>query len=207
MNTAEFIKELGDSFSDPNYQLFSQEDWKDVINFQLKDIAGDVKIQTTTEVTYDSSTLQVDISGDTYDNLISVDSVLLETSNGRIVEFDNWTWLPGKKVVDMDPDVYKDADRNIDDYSKTYIVWSHYADELDDENDTIPVNNKNVGLLKKLCKKEALSRLLMDKVKFKRYQVYAGQVSHFFVLGLIKELDNEIEREKMLQKDNSIDTF
>jgi len=201
MNTAEFIKELGDSFSDPNYQLFSQEDWKDVINFQLKDIAGDVKIQTTTEVTYDSSTLQVDISGDTYDNLISVDSVLLETSNGRIVEFDNWTWLPGKKVVDMDPDVYKDADRNIDDYSKTYIVWSHYADELDDEND------KNVGLLKKLCKKEALSRLLMDKVKFKRYQVYAGQVSHFFVLGLIKELDNEIEREKMLQKDNSIDTF
>lgn len=205
MKTAAFIKELGDSFSDSNFQLFSEEDWKDVINFQLKEIASDIKIHTTTEVTYDSSTLQVDLSGSAYDNLISIDSVLLEASNGRIVTFYDWTYVPGKRIIDMVPDTYKDASRNIDDYSKVYIVWSHYADELTDENDAIPVSN--VGLLKRLCRKEALSRLLMDKVKFKRYQVYAGQVSHFFVLGLIKELDNEIERDMMLQRDNRVDTF
>jgi len=207
MTTANFIKELGSSFSDPDFQLFSPEDWKEIVNFQLKEISFNIAVKTTTEVTYSSTTLQIDLSESTYDDLIAVDAVLLEATNGKIVEYDHWSYLPEKKIIDLNPDSYKEANKSIDDYSKTYVRWSHYATELTDENDDIPIDTKNIGLLKRVCRKEALTRILMDKVKFKRYQLYAGNVSHFFVLSLIKELDNEIERDTMLQRQNQVDTF
>jgi len=207
MTTANFIKELAGSFSDSNFQLFSPEDWKEIINFQLKELAIDIAIKTTTEVTYDSSTLQIDLSASTFDDLISVNAILLEATNGRLVEYDHWCYLPEKKIVDLNPDSYKDPQKNIADYSKTYVRWSHYATELTDENDEIPIEMKNIGFLKKLCRKEALSRILMDKTKFKRYQVYAGNVSHFFILSCIKDISNEILSDKMLQRQNQVDTF
>ena len=207
MTTANFIKELAASFSDSNFQIFSAEDWKEITNFQLIELSPDIAIKTTTEVDYNSSTLQIDLSGSTYDDLIKVDAVLLEATNGRIVEYDHWVYLLEKKIIDLNPDSYKEADKSIDDYETTYVRWSHYATELTDENNDIPIDTKNIGLLKKLCRKEALTRILMDKVKFKRYQVYAGNVSHFFVLSLIKDIEAEIEAKTMLQRDNQVASF
>jgi hypothetical protein len=70
------------------------------------------------------------------------------------------------------------------------------------------INDAQSNLLKKICIKEAVRRILLDHTKLDRYRTLVGRSNEYVLLGIIRDLTLEIERAKSkLRNTNEVRSF
>ena len=213
MKVSDFIRHLAFSLRDPNFKILKESEWKDLISFEVLDLLPEIKVKKVTEVSMNDE-YQCDLSD--FSNIEDVKDVLLEDSDGKIVTYNFWVYNPEKKLLDLKPESYvssvktglEPVDYDPACFEKIYVVWTKLQDKIEGTKEELEIPRKYLSLLKKMCQKAALERILMDRLKLPRYQTMLGSSSNIEIARTIKQLETEIFYQKSkLQDQGEIRTF
>ena len=209
MTTYNFIKECAKGTNDPSFNVTNAQEWRELIEFQASELFPEIAIEGSYSIVYtDISNYEVDLSVSTYDNVENVKEILLETANGDRVSYDNWIYNKETKRLDLDPETSKVPDYDPSTYINVIIVTNESLPALTSDSTDIDLKSAELILLKKVCIKEAIRRILLDHTKLDRYRTLVGRTNEYALLGIIRDLTLEIERGKAkLTNTNSVRTF
>ena len=199
MKVDDFIKGCADGIKDPTLLVVEATEWKDILNFQAGELFPEIGYKSSSE--FDAPTTgseyQIDLSGDSYVNLEDVKEVYVEDSNGIKYPYDNWTYDKKLKFLDLNPSSSKIPDTDPAGYSKIIVVWQGFLPTLGQDTATnIELTPAKLALLKKICIKEAVRRILLDHTKLDRYRTLVGRTNEYALLAMIRDLTTEIELSK-----------
>lgn len=209
MKVAQFIKYLAKSLNDPNFVLFKDSDWKEIIEFMSCELAPDIRIFKTSECLINSQ-FQIDLSGPEFDGILGVDRVVLETSSGLKVPYDTWTYDDKNKILSLDPKISYEVtfDKDPQIAKKIYVTWYKTLDNIVSEDDELELPKTEFWLFKEICLVEALSRILMDQIKLERYRTLNPSVPVYQIQNIINNKLKVIEYRKLsLRNQNKVQTF
>lgn len=209
MKVAKFIKYMAKAINDPNFTLFSDADWKEIIEFMACELGPDIRIFKTSECTMNSE-YQIDLSGSAFSGILGVDKVVFEYSSGLKRVYDTWTFDDKNKILSLDPLVYDEFARNLNpnEAKKIYVTWYKTLDEIISEDDELEIPKSELWLFKEICVTEALSRILMDQMKLERYRVINPSTPPYQLQNIINNKLRVIEYRKLsLRNQNKVQTF
>jgi len=210
----DFIKDLARAASDPQYIVTSAVDWLDIINSEGQSMFPDVLIETTTTLTWNTSTEIdetnniIDLSGTTYTGISDIKDIYLVDSNGKRWPYDNYIYDRATKRIDLDPESLKTSDIFPSTSYPTVII--NWVGRLGAVNmaSTISLDVAEASLLKKICIKEALQKVLLDHIKLDRYRTLVARSNEGTILAIITAYNQDIEMDrKRLNNSNSVRSF
>ena len=209
MKVSDFIRYLSTSIRDPNFKILEEGEWKDLISFEVLDLLPEIRVKKVTEVAMNDE-YQCDLSD--FSDIEDVREVLLEDSDGKVVPYDFWTYNTEKKILDLSPSSYlPSTSSDIYDpksFEKIYVVWTKLQEKIEGTSEDLEIPRKYLSLLRKMCQKAALERVLMDRLKLARYQTMVGSASNLEISRTIRQLESEIYYQKAkLQDKGEIRTF
>lgn len=209
MTTYNFIKECASGTYDPGLKVINAQEWRDLIDFQSSELFPEVAIENSYSVAYSTiSDYEIDLSVATYVNVDNIKEVLLEDADGQRVPYDNWIYFKETQRLDLDPESSKPSDYDPSSYTNIIIVTTESLPSLADDDTEINLKSSQLILLKKVCIKEAIRRILLDHTKLDRYRTLVGRTNEYALLGMIRDLTLEIERGKSkLSNTNQVRTF
>jgi len=210
MKTDDFIKGLAAGIQDPSFLVIHVPDWKEILNFQAGELFPEIGYRGSNEVAAPSSSTdyQLDLSGTDYANLEDVKEVYLKDTNGNYFLYENWIYNKEIQVLDLDPLTSKESDLDPADYEYVKIVWSGYLGTITKDTDVIDLSPPKLALLKKICIKEAIRRILLDHTKLDRYRTLVERTNEYALLAMIRDYTTEIEISKRRLIDtHSVRTF
>jgi len=197
------VKQLMNSMHDPNGIVFDAPEWRAIISQTLPDISSDIAHKKSSEIVMNKTTYQVDLSGTAYDELIKVLGILLEDSNGKFIPYDYWTYYETKRFLDLSPPRIDAPLYDPANFPKICMEWAAYSTTDLGDDSIIELSLKAIPLLRKMCIKEAINRVMMDRAKLDRYRSFAGEVNEYWLMQLSNNLTREIERDKLLLSNKS----
>lgn len=197
MQASDLIQECANGMNDPSFNVFSPQEWIDLINFQTSALFPEITVENTYEI--DVSTISnsiIDLSTATYVNVEDIKSVYLQDTNGNKIEYDNWIYSKTLSQLDLSP-LSKDVpDYDPSDYDKVIILTHEKVPTIVDDSTDISLTVAQLNVLKRICIKEALTRVLLDQTKLDRYRTLVGRTNEYALLGIIRDLTLQIERDK-----------
>ena len=213
-----FIAELANATKDPTMVVNTATDWLEILNSSGSDLSPEVLFEHQTSLTYsdlDSTTNDIDMSDtDDYPGLSKVKSVYLVNTDGKKIEYTNWSFNRNNLVLSLLPtnnDDYVDnitgSPRPSSSYPTIIINW---LGELPDiaGNSTITMTKPRVSLFRKVCIREGIKRILMDQMKFDRYRTLVGRANSYELIAVVRDMTAEIELEKSkLNNSNTVKVF
>jgi len=205
-----FIKGCADGIKDPTLIVMTPEEWTDILNFQAGELFPEIGYKGTSEFDPPSggSGYQIDFSTVTYANLEDVKEVYLKDSNGNKLPYDNWIFDKKLKLLDLNPSTSKPSLMDPADYSKVIVIWQGFLPTVGKYSEDIDLSPAKIALLKKICIKEAMRRILLDHTKLDRYRTLVGRTNEYALLAMIRDLTTEIELSKRRLVDtHSVRTF
>lgn len=190
-----FIKSCGDGIKDPTFLVIDAESWKEILNFQAGELFPEIGYRgsATVSAPTNEAEYQVDLSGATYVNLEEVIQVYLVDSEGKKKLYEHWIYNKEIQMLDLKPESSKIMDMDAADYSQVLIVWQGFMGTIAKDRDDVNLNPSKMALLKKICIKEAMRRILLDHAKLDRYRTLVGRTNEYALLAMIRDLTTEIE--------------
>jgi hypothetical protein len=148
------------------------------------------------------------MSGTTYTGVESIKDVYLIDSNGKEWPYDNFVYDRIKKTIDLDPQTNKDQDLYPgEEYPSVKVNWLSRLGTVT-MSSIVTLGRAEVSLLKKICIKEGLSKILLDHTKLDRYRTLVSRSNEGVLLAIITNFTNEIElAKKKLNNINSVRSF
>jgi len=205
-----FIKACADGLKDPSLLVITPEEWKDILNFQAGELFPEIGYEgsATLTVPTDDASYQKDLSGTAYANLSDVKQVYLVDSNGKQTPYEDWIFDKGSKVLDLNPSSSRQIDLDPAEYDSINIVWQGFMPTIAKDEDAIDLTPPKMALLKKICTKEAIRRILLDHTKLDRYRTLTGRTNEYALLAMIRDFTTEIEiAKRRLIDTNLVKTF
>lgn len=205
-----FIKALAAGIKDPSLLVISVEDWRDILNFQAGELFPEIGIRGSAEINAptDAASYQIDLSGSTYKDLEEVKQVFLKDTAGKQFLYENWIYNREIQLLDLNPQSSKIPEKDPADYDKVIVVWQGYMPEVSKDTDVVDLKPPKLALLKKICIKEAMRRILLDHTKLDRYRTLVGRTNEYALLAMIRDLTTEIEiGKRRLVDTHSVRTF
>lgn len=195
MDVDVLIKALAAGIKDTSYLVIDIQDWKEILNFQAGELFPEIGYRGSAEVSAPASSTdyQIDLSGSTYDNLEDVKQVFLKDSDGNQFLYEDWIYNKEIRVLDLDPKSSKTLEKDPADYEYIVIIWQGYMPTITRDADTVDLAPPKLALLKKICTKEAIRRILLDHTKLDRYRTLVGRTNEYALLAMIRDLTTEIE--------------
>ena len=190
MKIGDFIKQCGKGINDPSLIVVKPMEWFDIINFQVDELLPDIAFEGTLTIAWNDN-YELDLSSYAY--IGEVKEVSLEDSDGKVDFYDNWIFDTDRKLLDLQPESSKVNNLDPDNYVNVLITWSGYSTESTKFDDLITLSKDKIVLLKKICIKEALRRILLDHIKLDRYRVLTGRADEYRLIAIMRELTTEIE--------------
>jgi hypothetical protein len=215
MKMRDFIFELAQSTKDNNMVVTPPEEWMQIFNAEATQLAPQVLFENTatltwlTDTTINRTTYEVDMSSTTnYEGIQDIKKVQLLDNNGERYSYDNWIWEREQNILRLDPDTYQvPTIFPGDGYPTIKITWLSYVPSSNGEAD-INLDRSHISVLKKVCIKEALRRILVDHAKFDRYRTLVGRMNEFTLISIIRDYGTEIESDKrFLNNTNAVRIF
>lgn len=210
----DLVKDIARSANDPNFLVTSEIEWLDMLNTEGDNLFPDVLIDTASTFTWNTSTeinetnYSIDLSGATYSGVESIKDVYLVDSNGKQWPYDNFVYDRITKKIDLDPQTNKDQDIFPgEDYPTIKVNWQSRLGAVTFAS-TINLGRAEVSLLKKICIKEGLQRILLDHTKLDRYRTLVSRSNEGVLLAIITSFNLEIDSaKKKLNNINSVRSF
>lgn len=198
MDVEDFIKACAAGIKDSSLLVIDVDEWKAVLNFQAGELFPEIGYRGSAEVAAPTSAAeyQIDLSGASYATLEDVRQVFLKDAEGKQFLYENWIFNKEIKLLDLDPESSKLEDKSPADYDKVVIVWQGYMADIASDTDVIILSPPKLALLKKICIKEAIRRILLDHTKLDRYRTLVGRTNEYALLAMIRDLTTEIEISK-----------
>ena len=198
METAAFIQACADGIQDSTFLVVSPEEWKDILNFQMGELFPEIGYnQTSTfNVSTISQNLQIDLSGVVFQDLEDVRDVYLEDYDGKRTPYDNWVYFKDIKSLDLDPASSKMPDISPLDFEKVIVCWEGFVPEQTALSNILSLTPAHLALLKKICLREAIRRVLLDHTKLDRYRTLVTRANEYVLLATIRDYTTEIELAK-----------
>lgn len=213
-----FIAELARATKDPTMVVNTAIDWLEILNSNGSELSPDVLFEYQTTIAYstiDSTTNEIDLSSDTtYEELSEIKSVFLVDSNNKSHVYNNWTFDKDTRILYLVPDSnssYVDnvtgAVRPSGTYPNIIINWLGETPNLPGDG-SITLGKSELTLLRKICVREGIRRVLMDKTKLNRYRTLTGEANSYELLGILRDMTAEIELDKSkLSNMNTVRVF
>jgi hypothetical protein len=214
MTGRDLVKDIARSANDPNFIITSEVDWLDIINTEGDNLFPDVLIENSTIFTWATSTeinktnYSIDLSGSTYTNVSEIKDVYLIDSNGKKWPYDNYVYDRISKKIDLDPQDYKDQSIfPSESYPTVEVNWLGRLGNITFAT-TINLGRAEASLLKKICIKEGLQKILLDHTKLDRYRTLVSRSNEGVLLAIIQSYNMEIDTaKKKLNNINSVKSF
>lgn len=204
------VKELSASIMDPDNIITSPNDWINIINFAIGDLSPEIMVKTTSTLTYatdvNNETNEADLS--VYSGIDNVLSVYLVDSSGKQVSYDNWIYDKEQEILKLAPDNSTEQYLGISSaYPTIKVEWvGVLTDKLGTED--IDLRKDRMNILKMVCIRESLQRILLDSTKYDRYRTMVRKSNEYAILAIIRDYDMKIEfAKKKLINTNQIRTF
>jgi len=210
MKVEDFIKNCAAGIKDPTLIVITVEEWKDILNFQAAELFPEIGYRGKAEfnVPTQASEYQIDLSGTTYANLEDVKEVFLRDANNVVSPYHDWVFNKELKLLDLNPETSKIKEKDPADYSKVIICWQGFMGTIAKDSDLIELSAAKIALLKKICIKEAVRRILLDHTKLDRYRTLVSRTNEYALLAMIRDLTTEIELGKRRLSDtHAVRTF
>lgn len=175
--------------------MIDAESWKEILNFQAGELFPEIGYRGTATVAAPTSDpeYQIDLSGAAYINLEEVKQVYLVDSDGKKKLYENWIYNKEIQMLDLRPTTSKLIAIDPADYFQVIIVWQGFMGTIAKDQDDITLNPSKMALLKKICIKEAIRRILLDHAKLDRYRTVVGRTNEYALIAMIRDLTTEIE--------------
>lgn len=195
MKVDTFIKACADGIKDPTLLVLEAEDWKDILNFHAGELFPEIGYRGTATIAVSAITIeyQIDLSGATYVNLEDVKQVFLVDSDGKKFLYEDWIYNKEIQMLDLNPASSKILSRHPADHTSVIIVWQGYMPTVAKDRADIDLSPPKMALLKKICIKEAIRRILLDHTKLDRYRTLVGRTNEYALIAMIRDLTTEIE--------------
>jgi hypothetical protein len=215
MKIRDFVYELAQSTKDNNMMVIPAEEWVQILNSQASELAPEVLFEHVATINWETApnlnktSYEIDLSDTTnYEGIDRVKKVYLVDSNSERFEYDNWVFDKAAKILRLDPATYASPDRfPSGNYPNIAITWLGYIPVIQGD-DSIEVSRGHIGLLKKVCLREALNRILMDHTKLDRYRTLVGRMNEYVLIAMARDLGTEVAASKgKLSNSNSVRTF
>jgi hypothetical protein len=209
MLAQDLIQTCADGINDPNCNVITAQEWQDLVN----DEASELFPEIAAEVTYSIATntidnYLIDLSGATYTNIDKIKSVWLEDSEARRYPYDNWIYDKTLAQLNLNPPSEVTSDYDPEDYDNIVFKTLEKVPAITGDATDLLINDAQSNLLKKICIKEAVRRILLDHTKLDRYRTLVGRSNEYVLLGIIRDLTLEIERAKSkLRNTNEVRSF
>lgn len=199
MTVADFIKVCSRGINDYGLHVIQPQEWFDILNFQSADLYPEIgyrgtKTGTVTDLHTASSEYQLDLSDQT--GIDNVKEVFVIDSNGDSFPFANWIYYKETKILDLDPMASRSPDRVIINYTSYKVIWFGFMPSFLKTTNTISLDGPKLSILKSVCIKEALRRILNDHAKLDRYRTLVGRMNEYAMMAMIDRLTTEIELNK-----------
>lgn len=210
----DLIKDIARSANDPNFMITSETEWLDVINTEGDNLYPDVLLDNTAAFTWNTSNeinetnYTIDLSGATYTEVESIKDVYLVDSNSKAWPYDNFVYDRITKKIDLDPQTNKDQDIFPgEDYPTIKVNWQSRLGTITFAS-TVNLGRAETSLLKKICIKEGLQKILLDHTKLDRYRTLVSRSNEGVLLAIINSYNLEIDLAKRkLNNINSVRSF
>lgn len=214
MTGRDLIKSIAQSMNDPNFLIVSETEILDVLNTEGDNLYPDVLLESTATFTWNTSTeinetnYTIDLSGTTYTGVESVKDIYLVDSNGKEWPYDNYVYDRITKKIDLDPQTNKDQDISPgEDYPTIKVNWQSRLGTITMAT-TVNLGKAETSLLKKICIKEGLQKILLDHTKLDRYRTLVSRSNEGVLLAIINSYNLEIDLAKRkLNNINSVRSF
>ena len=214
MTGRDIINDLARSTKDPTFLIISEIEWLDIINLEGESLSPDVLVENSTNFTWataseiDTTNYAVDLSSTTYDGIEEIKDIYLVDSNGKKWIYYNWVYDKIARKIDLDPDTKTEATIVPgEDYPTVNINWLNRFQPIT-IGTTINLKRVEMNLLRKLCIKEGLQRILLDHIKLDRYRTLVARSNEYTLLAMIKNFRDEITEDKRsLNNINSVRSF
>lgn len=195
MSVKLLIKALAAGIRDSSFLVIDVSDWKEILNFQAGELFPEIGYRGSAEVNVPTTDAeyQIDLSGDTYDNLEEIKQVFLKDTSGKYLLYGNWIYNKEIRILDLNPESSKVSKVDPASYDKVKFVWQGYMPEISSDTDVVELSPSKLALLKKICIKEAIRRILLDHTKLDRYRTLVGRTNEYALLAMIRDLTTEIE--------------
>ena len=214
MTGRDIINDLARSTKDPTFLIISEIEWLDIINSEGESLSPDVLVENSTNFTWataseiDTTNYAIDLSSTTYDGIEEIKDIYLVDSNGKKWIYYNWVYDKIARKIDLDPDTKTEATIVPgEDYPTININWLNRFQPIT-IGTTINLKRVEMNLLRKLCIKEGLQRILLDHIKLDRYRTLVARSNEYTLLAMIKNFRDEITEDKRsLNNINSVRSF
>jgi len=195
MKVDTFIKACADGLKDPTLLVITAEEWKDILNFQAGELFPEIGYDgsVTLSAPTDDAGYQIDLSGTAYSNLSDVKQVYLIDNNGKQVSYEDWIFDKGLKMLDLNPSSSKESELDPAGFVSFKVIWQGFMPTITGDEDEISLSAAKMTLLKKICTKEAIRRVLLDHTKLDRYRTLTGRTNEYALLAMIRDFTTEIE--------------
>lgn len=214
MTGRDLVKDIARSANDPNFMITSDTEWLDVLNTEGDNLYPDVLLENTATFTWATSAeinktnYTIDLSGTTYTGVESIKDVYLVDSNSKEWAYDNFVYDNITKKIDLNPQTNKDQDIFPgEDYPTIKVNWQSRLGTITFAS-TVNLGRAETSLLKKICIKEGLQKILLDHTKLDRYRTLVSRSNEGVLLAIINSYNLEIDLAKRkLNNINSVRSF
>ena len=206
----DLVKELSKTSRDPDMIVTDSNEWIDIINFAAGELSPEVMLKTSSTLTYITDVNQTSYEADlsAYVGIEDVLTVHFVDVNGKQLYYDNWIYDKEQKLLRLDPTSgVSPAIVPSTSHPTIKVEWtSIMADKTGDQDVDLAKDKMNV--LKLICLKEALQRVLLDATKYDRYKTLVRKANEYAVLAIIRDYAVQIELAKRkLTNTNQVRTF
>lgn len=195
MTASNFVKSCARSIYDPKFQSVSAEEWLEIMNFQGGELLPEIGYSGNFTKTISSLGTEYQIDLSSYSTLETVETVYL-ISDSNYYPYDNWVLHKELGILDLEPDSSKTPVKDISEYDSVKVYYQGSMPEITDLDTNIALSPPKLALLKKICIKEALYRILNDHAKLDRYRTLVGRMNEYALMSQIQDLVTEIELTK-----------
>ena len=193
MKVSSFIQTLGRTLNDYNFRVFSTSEWLDILTFQVGELFPEIAItaSTTGDLSSIDDNYQLDLSGET--NIDDVKEVILTDSDGNEEPYDHWIFNKETQLLDLDPTTSKSPDKSISAYSTYKVIYFLSSPTIEDTDSDLSLKADRLNVLKDICIRAAIERILNDRVKLDRYRTLIGKMNEYALMAWYDRLTTQIE--------------
>lgn len=214
----DFIGEVARATKDPTMVVNTATDWLEILNANGSELSPEILFEYQVTIPYtsvDTHKNEIDMSSETtYPGLHRVKAVFFLDTEGKQLEYANWTFDRNNRILYLMPvfnDDYVDsvtyAVRPGSYYPNIAVTWLGELPDLAG-NASFTMTKPRVTLFRKICVREGIRRILMDQTKFDRYRTLVNRANSYELIAIIRDMTTEIELDKSkLINSNSVRVF
>lgn len=193
-----FIRKCAKNIYDDGLNSVTAQEWFDILNSESSELAPEIgyvgtKTDTMANLYAANNEYQLDMSG--ISGLLGIKEVYL-IENSKEFPFKSWIFHEDTGLFEFQPVTSKVKDMAPADYTSYKIIYFTSLPEYTSAGDIMSLVSSKLQLLRKVCVREAISRVLNDHIKLDRYRTLYGRANEYALMAMKDRYTTEIELKK-----------